>query len=82
VIKKSLVTLHVRAGGSVLGMSMCIALAERYSNRFLDYKALEAAELAGGRAALAALARAQLKDDASLLPTAGGPLAAVHPVWA
>ena len=47
-------------------MSMCIALAERYSNKFMDYDALEKAELASGRACLAALTRLHLPDDASL----------------
>jgi len=51
---------------SVRGVGMCIALAERYSNRFLDYASLEAAELAGGRACLAALVRTPLKNDASM----------------
>lgn len=49
------------------GVGMCIALAERYSNRFLDYAALEQAELAGGKAALAALARVPLKADPSVV---------------
>lgn len=70
------------AGKSVLGMSMCIALAERYSNRFLEYKALEAAELAGGRASLAALVRMHLKDDASVATHRDSLGAGIVPVWA
>ena len=61
-------------------MSICIALAERYSNRFLDHKALEAAELAGGRAALSALARVHLLNDSS--QSAGSLGLGVQPVWA
>ncbi|KAF5834014.1 hypothetical protein DUNSADRAFT_9451 [Dunaliella salina] len=68
-------------GSSILGMSMCIALAERYSNRFMDYKSLEAAELAGGRAALSALARVQLKDDQSLAAM-NNLESKMQPVWA
>jgi len=67
------------AGSGVLGMSMCIALAERYSNRFMDYRALEAAELSGGRASLSALARIQLSDDASLSTSVSS---GITPVWA
>jgi len=60
-------------------MSFCIALAERYSNRFMSYQKLEEAELAGGRVALAALARVQLEQGAG---TGGGGGNHVVPVWA
>ncbi len=53
------------AGGSIKAIGMCIALAERYSNRFLDSDSLHEAELAGGRAALMALARTALLNDSS-----------------
>ncbi|KAL6753071.1 nucleoside phosphorylase domain-containing protein [Haematococcus lacustris] len=56
-------------GGSVKAVGMCIALAERYSNRLMSYAELEAAELAGGRAALAALARMPLAADPSTCPS-------------
>lgn len=61
--------LHLAAcsGGSVAGAAFCIALAERYSNRFLDANTLHERELQGGRAALAALAAMPLRDDASTL---------------
>ncbi|KAI8462564.1 MAG: nucleoside phosphorylase domain-containing protein [Monoraphidium minutum] len=61
--------LHLAAcsGGSVVGAAFCIALAERYSNRFLDGPTVHERELQGGRAALAALVGMPLQDDASTL---------------
>ncbi|KIZ02202.1 hypothetical protein MNEG_5761 [Monoraphidium neglectum] len=61
--------LHLAAcsKGSVLGAAFCIALAERYSNSFLDSATVSERELQGGRAALAALAAMPLADDASTL---------------
>mmetsp|Transcript_11383 Transcript_11383/g.24464 ORF Transcript_11383/g.24464 Transcript_11383/m.24464 type:complete len:371 (-) Transcript_11383:889-2001(-) len=56
--------------GSLRGIGMCIALAERYSGAFLDHERLSQAELAGGKAALAALARVVLQADVSLAPSA------------
>lgn len=53
--------------GGVAAAAFCIALAERYSNRFLDADTLRERELQGGRAALAALRAMPLADDASTL---------------
>jgi hypothetical protein len=58
---------------------MCIALAERYTNRFLDHSTLEGLELAGGGAALRALCRMNLKDDVSIDPSLAQP--GVQYVW-
>ncbi|KAG2498251.1 hypothetical protein HYH03_004001 [Edaphochlamys debaryana] len=46
--------------GSIRATGMCVALAERYSNDFLEYSKLEALEIAGGTAALRALKRVPL----------------------
>ncbi len=62
--------LRHRAGGSIRAVGMCIGIAERYSNRFLDHDSLQAAELLGGQASLRALVRTQLTADASLKPVA------------
>ena len=42
---------------------MCIALAERYSNEFLDYSRLQELEKVGGLAALRALVRLPLAAE-------------------
>lgn len=64
----------------VRGVGMCIALAERYSNRFMGYDDLKAAELAGGHACLAALAHTPLRNDVSL--GGGVQTGGVEYVWA
>lgn len=53
--------------GGVVGAAFCIALAERYSNRFLDPETAAEREVQGGRAALSALVAMPLVDDASTL---------------
>ncbi|GFR52160.1 hypothetical protein Agub_g14691 [Astrephomene gubernaculifera] len=50
--------------GSIKAIGMCVALAERYSNAFLEYSKLEELEISGGTAALRALVRLPL--DANL----------------
>ena len=66
--------LHLAAcsGGRVRAAAFCIALAERYTNRFLDAPTMRRRELQGGRAALAALVAACLDDDASTVGAAAG----------
>jgi hypothetical protein len=56
------------SGGSIRASGICVALAERYSNKFLGAAELREAELAGGAAALAGLCRLPLKGDASTEP--------------
>ncbi|GIL80023.1 hypothetical protein Vretimale_12853 [Volvox reticuliferus] len=46
--------------GSIKAIGMCVALAERYSNAFLEYHKLEELEISGGTAALRALVRVPL----------------------
>lgn len=58
------------SAGSIRAAGMCIALAERYSNRFLDYKQLTALELQGGRVALSALTKLHLDGEPTLLENA------------
>jgi hypothetical protein len=70
---------HTRAGGSIHAVGMCIALAERYTNRFLDHGSLEGLELLGGAAALRALCRLQLQGDVSVNPGLARP--GVSYVW-
>lgn len=49
------------SGGSVRAAAFCIALAERYSNAFIDPALMEERERAGGLAALTALASMPLQ---------------------
>jgi len=53
------------SNGSIRAASMCIALAERYSNRFLEHNKLLAIEMAAGRIALTTLSQLRLEDSAS-----------------
>ncbi|GLI71265.1 hypothetical protein VaNZ11_016385 [Volvox africanus] len=46
--------------GSIKAIGMCVALAERYSNAFLEYHKLEELEISGGTAALRALVHVSL----------------------
>ncbi|EFJ47292.1 hypothetical protein VOLCADRAFT_92031 [Volvox carteri f. nagariensis] len=48
--------------GSIKAIGMCVALAERYSNAFLEYRKLEELEIAGGTAALRALVHVPLEQ--------------------
>ncbi|KAG2494589.1 hypothetical protein HYH03_007355 [Edaphochlamys debaryana] len=48
--------------GSIRATGICVALAERYSNEFMEYSKLPALELAGGTAALRALAGVPLRE--------------------
>ncbi|GLC65493.1 hypothetical protein PLESTF_000302500 [Pleodorina starrii] len=47
--------------GSIKAIGMCVALAERYSNAFLEYRKLEELEISGGTAALRALVHVPLE---------------------
>lgn len=47
--------------GSIKATGICVALAERYSNAFLEYSLLEELEITGGTAALRALAHVPLE---------------------
>lgn len=51
------------SNGSVRATAFCIALAERYSNRFIDKAAVQELEVKGGRAALTALTSVALRDE-------------------
>ncbi|KXZ47755.1 hypothetical protein GPECTOR_33g637 [Gonium pectorale] len=56
--------------GSIKAIGMCVALAERYSNAFLEYSKLEELEIAGGTAALRTLVRVPLDRQAPAVATA------------
>jgi uridine phosphorylase len=69
--------------GSIKAMGMCVALAERYSNAFLEYSKLEELEIQGGTAALRALVHVPLDPPAPAI-TSGAEVASereVQYVW-
>lgn len=57
------------SGGKVKAAAMAIALAERYTNDFIDASKIETLEMQAGTAALTALAKFQL---AGTLDTGSG----------
>eukprot|EP00198_Chlamydomonas_reinhardtii_P006768 XP_001696104.1 predicted protein [Chlamydomonas reinhardtii] len=68
--------------GSIKAAGMCVALAERYSNAFLEYSRLEELEIAGGTAALRALVRCRLSDGNTPAASMGEDAGPVEYVWA
>ncbi|KAG2439128.1 hypothetical protein HXX76_004495 [Chlamydomonas incerta] len=68
--------------GSIKAAGMCVALAERYSNAFLEYSKLEELEIAGGTAALKALVRCRLTDGNTPAASMGEDAGPVEYVWA